>query len=221
MGFLCLVIVLAACSAGGKKEESASAAETEPVSYALGMIMADQFKGWGLTFNYDSFTQGFKEYYEDLDTQFSFEEALAQAQTVYMSVYEEQSALERQRGITFLAENAKKAGVLTTASGLQYEVITEGSGARPVASDTVRVNYEGSLIDGTVFDSSYDYGEPIEFPLSGVIPGWTEGIQLMTEGSTYRLYIPSELAYGEQGASVIPPNSTLIFEVELLTIVKE
>lgn len=221
MGILCLIVVLAACNAGGKKEEPAPVAEMDPVSYAFGMIMANQFKGSGMTFNYDSFTQGFKEYYEDLDTQLSFDEALSRAQTAYMAVYEEQSNQERQKGITFLAENAKKDGVLTTASGLQYEVITEGSGPRPLASDTVQVNYEGSLIDGTVFDSSYEYGEPIEFPLNGVIPGWTEGLQLMSEGSTYRLYIPSELAYGEQGASVIPPNSTLIFKVELLKIVKE
>jgi FKBP-type peptidyl-prolyl cis-trans isomerase len=221
IGVLCLVVVLTACNAGGKKEEPSRVVEVDPVSYAFGMIMANQFKGWGLTFNYDSFTQGFKEYYEDLDTRFSYEEAMAQAQTAYSAVYEEQSNQERQKGIAFLAENAKKTGVITTASGLQYEVITEGSGAKPVASDTVRVNYEGTLIDGTVFDSTYEYGEPVEFPLNRVIPGWTEGIQLMSEGSTYRLYIPSELAYGEQGASVIPPNSALIFEVELLTIVKE
>jgi FKBP-type peptidyl-prolyl cis-trans isomerase len=221
-GILCLVVVLiAACSAGGGKEVSTAAAETDPLSYAFGMIMAEPFKDMGLTFNYDSFTQGFKEYYEGLNTQFSYEEALSQVQTVSMALYEEQANQERQKGITFLAENAKKAEVLTTASGLQYEVITEGSGARPAASDTVRVNYEGTLIDGTVFDSSYAYGEPVEFPLNRVIPGWTEGIQLMSEGSTYRLYIPSELAYGEQGASVIPPNSALIFKVELLTIVKE
>jgi FKBP-type peptidyl-prolyl cis-trans isomerase len=218
MGVLCLVVTLAACNAGGKKEEAAYVAELDPTSYAFGMIMAGQFKGWGVTFNYDSFTQGFKEYYEDLETQFSIDEAMEYAQTAYIDVYGDQ---ERQRGIAFLAENAKKAGVFTTASGLQYEVITEGSGAKPLASDTVRVNYEGTLVDGTVFDSSYAYGEPVEFPLSRVIPGWTEGIQLMSEGSTYRLYIPSELAYGEQGASVIPPNSALIFEVELLAIVKE
>ncbi|MDR2417854.1 MAG: FKBP-type peptidyl-prolyl cis-trans isomerase [Treponema sp.] len=221
VGVLCFVVVLVACNTGGGKEEPASVAETDSVSYALGMVMADQFKDWGLTFNYDSFTQGFKDYYEGLDTQFSFEEAIAQAETAYMAVYEEQWKQERQRGIAFLAENAKKPGVVTTASGLQYEVITEGSGARPLASDTVRVNYEGTLINGTVFDSSYEYGQPVEFPLSRVIPGWTEGIQLMNEGSTYHLYIPSELAYGEEGASVIPPNSVLIFKVELLAIVKE
>lgn len=124
------------------------------------------------------------------------------------------------KGAAFLAENAKKAGVKTTASGLQYEVITEGKGAKPVASSTVKVHYEGKLLDGTVFDSSIKRGEPISFPLAGVIPGWTEGLQLMTVGSKYRFTIPSSLAYGEQGAGPIPPNAVLVFEVELLDIVK-
>jgi FKBP-type peptidyl-prolyl cis-trans isomerase FkpA len=219
---LCLTVILAGCSAGGKQQAGAgSGSETDSMSYAFGMVMAGQFKGWGLAFDYDSFTQGFKEYYEDMETRFSIDEAMEHARTAYAAVYEKEAGQERQRGIAFLAENAKKDGVLSTASGLQYEVIAEGTGARPVAGDTVRVNYEGSLIDGTVFDSSYGYGEPVEFPLNGVIPGWTEGLQLMSEGSTYRLYIPSELAYGEQGASVIPPNSTLIFKVELLAVIKE
>jgi FKBP-type peptidyl-prolyl cis-trans isomerase len=122
-------------------------------------------------------------------------------------------------GQTFLARNAQEPGVMTTASGLQYKVITEGSGAQPTATDTVTVHYRGTLIDGTEFDSSYSRGEPISFPLNGVIPGWTEGLQLMTVGSKYILYIPSELGYGAQGAgAAIPPNSTLIFEVELLGI---
>lgn len=122
-------------------------------------------------------------------------------------------------GQAFLAQNAQEPGVMTTASGLQYKVITEGSGARPTATDTVTVHYRGTLIDGTEFDSSYSRGEPISFPLNGVIAGWTEGLQLMTVGSKYMLYIPSELGYGAQGAgAAIPPNSTLIFEVELLAI---
>lgn len=122
------------------------------------------------------------------------------------------------KGAAFLAENAKKPGVKTTASGLQYEVITEGKGAKPVASSTVKVHYEGKLIDGTVFDSSIKRGEPISFPLNGVIPGWTEGLQLMTVGSKYKLTIPSSLGYGEQGAGPIPPNAVLVFEVELLEV---
>jgi FKBP-type peptidyl-prolyl cis-trans isomerase len=130
------------------------------------------------------------------------------------------SANENQaEGIAFMAENAKKEGVITTPSGLQYEVITEGEGASPSATDKVTVHYQGTTIDGKEFDSSYKRGESITFPLNGVIAGWTEGLQLMQEGAKYRLYIPSELAYGVNGAgSDIGPNSTLIFDVELLKI---
>ena len=120
----------------------------------------------------------------------------------------------------FLEENAKKEGVVTTGSGLQYKVVTQGNGPKPAsANDTVEVHYKGTLIDGTVFDSSYDRGKPISFALTRVIAGWTEGVQLMSVGSKYIFYIPSELGCGAQGAGgVIPPNATLIFEVELLKI---
>ena len=121
-------------------------------------------------------------------------------------------------GQAFLAENAKREGVVVTASGLQYEVITQGDGAKPSAEDTVEVHYEGTLLDGTVFDSSYARNEPIMFPLSRVIRGWTEGVQLMSVGSKYKLYIPAELAYGPRSTGLITPNSTLIFTVELLNI---
>jgi len=122
-------------------------------------------------------------------------------------------------GEKFLAENAKKAGVKTTASGLQYEVIKEGNGPHPKATDTVTVNYEGKLLNGEKFDSSYDRGQPLSFPLNQVIPGWTEGVQLMTVGSKYKLYIPAKLGYGTYGSPPkIGPNETLVFEVELLGI---
>lgn len=122
---------------------------------------------------------------------------------------------QKRQGAAFLSENAKKQGVTTTASGLQYEVLQEGQGAMPSATDTVTVNYRGTLIDGKEFDS----GNGISFPLNRVIPGWTEGVQLMKEGAKYRFYIPSELAYGERGAgSDIPPNADLIFEVELVKV---
>ncbi|MFC3852527.1 FKBP-type peptidyl-prolyl cis-trans isomerase [Salinispirillum marinum] len=125
----------------------------------------------------------------------------------------------RQAGDTFLAENATKEGVMVTPSGLQYEVITAGAGgASPEATDTVRVHYHGTLIDGTVFDSSVTRGEPVEFPLNGVIPGWTEGVQLMSEGDKYRFYIPSDLGYRDQAVGSIPPFSVLVFEVELLEV---
>ena len=122
-------------------------------------------------------------------------------------------------GKAFLEANGKKEGVTTTASGLQYKVIKAGTGAKPKATDTVNVHYKGTFLDGKTFDSSYDRGQPISFPLNGVIAGWTEGVQLMPVGSTYEFYIPSNLAYGERGAGgAIPPNSTLIFVVELLAI---
>jgi len=120
-----------------------------------------------------------------------------------------------------MAENAARSGVTTTTSGLQYEVIKQGSGVKPGPDDSVRVNYEGTLIDGTVFDSSYASGQPIEFLLNAVIPGWIEGLQLMNEGSTYRFVIPPDLAYGSYGSGPIPPEATLIFTVDLLSVLKE
>lgn len=131
----------------------------------------------------------------------------------------EQAAENREQGEAFLAENANKEGIETTESGLQYEVIEEGSGDRPAESDRVTVHYTGTLIDGTVFDSSRERGQPATFALNQVIPGWTEGLQLMKEGGHYKFYIPSDLAYGERGAGdVIEPGSTLIFDVELIEI---
>lgn len=136
-----------------------------------------------------------------------------------MQALEKQLAEQNQKeGEEFLAQNRKASGVHVTASGLQYKIGTQGKGPKPKASDTVQVNYEGALLDGTVFDSSYQRGEPATFPLSGVIPGWTEALQLMPTGSKYTFWIPSKLAYGESGAGPIGPNSTLKFEVELLKI---
>ncbi len=138
---------------------------------------------------------------------------------LFVSSQSNQAGNNQDEGVALMARQAEEGNVQTTASGLQYEVITEGDGARPVASDTVLVHYRGTLIDGTEFDSSYSRNQPISFPLNGVIPGWTEGVQLMTVGSTYRFTIPPNLAYGAGGVpGVIPPNSTLIFEVELLEI---
>ncbi len=123
-----------------------------------------------------------------------------------------------EKGAAFLQENGKREGVITTESGLQYEVVTEGTGAKPLETSNVTVHYEGTLIDGTPFDSSYEGGEPVSFPLNGVIPGWTEGIQHMSVGSTYKFYIPSSLGYGSRTSGPIPGNSVLVFKVELLEI---
>lgn len=132
---------------------------------------------------------------------------------------EDQAVKNKEEGEKFLAENAKREGVKTTDSGLQYEVITEGKGEHPKASDTVTVNYIGTLLNGEEFDNSYKRGQALTMPLNGFIPGWTEGVQLMTPGSKYKFYIPSSLAYGERGAGVkMGPNQTLVFEVELLSI---
>ncbi len=131
---------------------------------------------------------------------------------------EEDSFQSLEVGVAFLEENGKKENVLTTESGLQYEVVTMGDGPMPTETSTVSVFYEGTLIDGTVFDSSYETGDTVSFPLNGVIPGWTEGIQLMPVGSTYMFYIPSNLAYGSRATGPIPANSTLIFKVELLEV---
>jgi FKBP-type peptidyl-prolyl cis-trans isomerase len=130
----------------------------------------------------------------------------------------EENMVNMEAGITFLEENGKKEGVMTTESGLQYEVITQGTGPRPTAESSVSVFYEGTLIDGTVFDGNFDTKDTISFPLNGVIPGWTEGLQLMPVGSTYKLYIPSNLGYGSRTAGPIPGNSVLIFKIELLAM---
>lgn len=154
------------------------------------------------------------------------EEIQALLQSLEQQVQEKrtaQQAIENEANIAagkkFLEDNAKIEGVEVTESGLQYQVIVAAEGTKPLATDTVRVHYKGTLTDGTVFDSSYDRGEPVEFPLNRVIPGWTEGVQLMSVGSTYKFVIPAELGYGANGTGPIPGNSTLIFDVELLEIV--
>jgi len=154
--------------------------------------------------------------YDQMTAQSVFQElnvALSDRQAMKSA---EESMVNMEAGIAFLEENGKREGVMTTESGLQYEVITEGTGSRPTVESTVSVFYEGTLIDGTVFDGNFDTNDTISFPLSGVISGWTEGLQLMTVGSTYNLYIPSNLGYGSREAGPIPGNSVLIFKIELL-----
>ncbi|MDR2101024.1 MAG: FKBP-type peptidyl-prolyl cis-trans isomerase [Treponema sp.] len=217
------VVLLCACkdsSAGAQTAASPDAMGGDD-SYAFGMIFGSDFRQTGLQFDYDAFLQGFKDSIEGKDTRFSFEDAMTKVQAAYGDAVSRKNDEYRQTEMLFLADNSKKEGITVTGTGLQYEVINEGTGPHPQAEDTVQVHYKGTLLDGTEFDSSYSRGEPTEFPLNQVIPGWTEGIQLMSVGSTYRFYIPSDLAYGESGAgNIIPPYSALIFEVELLSVVE-
>jgi len=202
---------------GSSPEETLS----KDASYALGMNVGSSLKVDSFYPNEEEFMRGMRDVLTDVEPRLTFEEAYQILNEAFTSIAEKRDIESRQSENEFLAENSKKAGINITDSGLQYEVITQGGGPKPTANDTVRVHYEGSLTDGTVFDSSYSRGEPIEFSLAGVIPGWTEGLQLMNTGSTYRFFIPSDLGYGPQGAGPqIPPYSTLVFEVELLGIVQ-
>ena len=223
----CIVVLLMVAGmsvvfAGGKAAKKTGNAE---VSYAFGVVQGNQLKEIGeeigVDFSYDEFIKGFKAAMNGKPTNLSADEAMTFIQTAIAEIQEAEAAKNRELSAAFLEENKTKSGIQVTESGLQYEVIHEGTGIKPVASDTVKVHYEGRLIDGTVFDSSRERGEPVEFPLDGVIPGWSEGLQLMNVGSSYKLYVPDDLGYGEWGAGdIIPPYSALIFEVELLEILK-
>ncbi|MDR0569525.1 MAG: FKBP-type peptidyl-prolyl cis-trans isomerase [Spirochaetaceae bacterium] len=207
--------------AEGKVDEDAGATIDRDTSYAFGMMIGSNLKELNVSFNYTAFLKGMREILEDKTTNLTIDEAVAKVEAAYQEAMAKKSEEGKAKETAFFEENAKKPGIQTTESGLQYEVITQGTGDKPALSDTVTVHYRGTFIDGTVFDSSYDREEPTEFPLYAVIPGWSEGVQLMNVGSKYRLFIPSDLAYGAQGGgSVIPPYSTLIFEVELLSIAK-
>jgi FKBP-type peptidyl-prolyl cis-trans isomerase FklB len=193
----------------------------DSMSYAIGMLDANFFKTQGITsLNPEALAKGFADALKGT-TMCSPEQADQIVRMQMQRITKQKIEPTIREGEKFLAENAKKPGVKTTSSGLQYEVITEGKGEKPVTSSTVKVHYEGFLINGFKFDSSRDRGEPTQFPLNGVIRGWTEGVALMPVGSRYKLYIPYPLGYGEQGSGdAIPGGSVLIFDVELLEIVK-
>lgn len=192
------------------------------VSYGIGRQMGDQL----LTSNIPDLTidlvvAGLRDAFTQQPSQVdeaALQEAFQGLQAKMQAVAEEGAREAGKAGIDFLAQNAERPGVITLESGLQYEVVNAGDGATPVASSTVRTHYEGTLIGGEVFDSSYKRGEPAEFPVGGVIAGWTEALQLMQEGAKWRLFIPPELAYGGRAAGSIPPHSTLIFDIELLEV---
>ncbi len=198
--------------------------EVDSMSYALAVNIASDLSKNLKTlpngaYNNELFLKAFNAVIKGDSVLFSVEQSQSILQTYFTAAQEKMASEKKSEGTKFLAENAKNPAVQTTASGLQYIVLTETEGPKPQATDKVKVHYEGTLVDGTKFDSSYDRGESIDFPLNQVIAGWTEGIQLMSVGSKYKFFIPYELAYGEQGAGgVIPPFATLIFTVELLEI---
>lgn len=220
-----MIFFTVACGQGVKNVDLKTFEDS--VSYAIGADIARNFNAQGMEINNDAFVNGFVDVASESDVKISEEEALV-VLTRYQQVMSEKMQAKANaaaegnlvKGTAFLAENKNKEGVIETASGLQYKVITLGTGAKPLATDKVKVHYKGTLLDGTEFDSSYKRGTPIEFPLSGVIKGWTEGVQLMPVGSKYEFYIPADLAYGQRAPESIGPNQTLIFEVELLDIVK-
>ncbi len=199
----------------------------DKVSYSLGLGIGQQLAQMGANgISAEDFAQAIKDVLEGNELKISHRDAqgivqefFQKKETEIQAQRKEQGKVHKEAGEKFLAENTKKEGVITLPSGLQYEVLKEGNGKKPSAKDTVVCHYEGTLIDGTVFDSSYKRGEPATFPLQQVIAGWTEGVQLMQEGAKYRFYIPYRLAYGESGAGAqIPPFAALIFDVELIEV---
>ena len=192
----------------------------DKLSYALGLSMGHNFLGSGIkSLNVEDFAKGVEAVYKQEKPEISFDEAKKIINEFFSNLQDEIAETNKQAGKEFLAENAKRSGVVVLPSGLQYEVLAEGKGRKPKGTDKVQCHYHGTLIDGQVFDSSIQRGTPAVFGVNQVIPGWVEALQLMPEGSRWKLYIPSDLAYGEQGAGgSIPANATLIFEVELIKI---
>ena len=210
----------------GKREKVELKTKTDSVSYALGQDMAANIKGLGIEINADAMAKAIKDVLKGEQTLLSPEESKnvmkqfqQDMQAKSNTKNNDQGAKNKSAGEAFLKENAKKEGVNTTSSGMQYIVLNEGTGPKPKLTDKVKTHYHGTLINGTVFDSSVERGQPISFPVNGVIQGWQEALQMMPVGSKWKLFIPSHLAYGERGPSPkIGPGSTLIFEIELLAI---
>jgi FKBP-type peptidyl-prolyl cis-trans isomerase len=229
----CLVLVffgaVVFAAAAGIAEEAERGNARVEMSYAFGMAIADDLINTGLEFNYDAFVRGLRDVVENRNTLFSMEEAydkiddaFGTAQAAFAAAQAEITERNLAEANAFLAANGERPEVVGTPSGLQFELISEGGGEIPNIADTVLVHYQGADIYGNIFDSTYDYDEPIEIPLDRVIPGWSEGLRMMREGSRARLYIPPNLAYGERGAGgIIAAHAVLIFDVELLAIIRE
>lgn len=207
-------------NAAGSTSKLAFKNTLDSASYAFGANMASGMKSEGLNaLNYDLLIKGYKDAFEGKPLLIKKEDSQVAIGKLLNSLSTKKFAANISEGKTFLENNKKQAGVQVTASGLQYQVLKAGEGAKPTLTDTVLVHYKGTLLNGKQFDSSYDRNEPLSLPLNRVIPGWTEGMQLMQPGSKYKFFIPYQLAYGERGAGQdIPPYSTLIFEVELLKV---
>ena len=211
-------MILSSCS--NNTTDKTPETEMEKVSYSLGVNVATGVKAQGLdTIDANAVAKAFKDVFEGNDLDISEEESMEILQAYFGKLQAAAKEKAGEAGATYLAENTAKEGVITTASGLQYEIMNSGSGAKPTTADQVTVHYHGMLTDGTVFDSSVDRGEPAKFGVTQVIKGWTEALQLMSVGDKWKLTIPSNLAYGDKGAGgMIGPNATLVFEVELLGI---
>ena len=194
----------------------------DKVSYALGLSIGNNFQNSGINdLQIEDFVKGLKDILGGQTPEISYDEAKQVINDYFMKLQKEKFEINKKAGEEFLNINKGKAGVVTLPSGLQYQVLQKGEGPKPTASDKVKCHYHGTLINGIVFDSSVQRGEPAVFGVSQVIPGWVEALQLMPVGSKWRLFIPSDLAYGEHGAGeAIEPNSALVFDVELLDIVK-
>ncbi|MFH0919698.1 MAG: FKBP-type peptidyl-prolyl cis-trans isomerase [Fibrobacterota bacterium] len=208
-----------------KKGSPASTGELKTpgnrLSYALGIDIGNSLKDLKGEVDLPSFYRGIEDLLNGKTPQLTTQQAMEIKKESFQRIQMEQAEKAKKSGDTFLEENKKKPGVVVTASGLQYLAERQGSGPKPIATDKVKVHYKGTLVDGKPFDSSYDRGQPVEFMVGGVIPGWSEALLLMPVGSKYKLFVPAQLGYGERSPSpTIPPNSVLLFDVELLEIVK-
>jgi FKBP-type peptidyl-prolyl cis-trans isomerase FkpA len=226
IGLMASAVLVAGCKEDAKKKEPAKLDTLEQkVSYLIGQSIGKNIQQMDVAIDNDILLSAIADVKAGTPSRISDEDS-AKIQQEFQELMKKKSEEKQKKlsetnsaeGAKFLAENKTKEGVQTTASGLQYKIITAGTGVKPKATDTVKVHYTGKLLSGKVFDSSVERGEPVEFPVSGVIPGWIEALQLMPQGSKWEVYIPADLAYGATGNQAIPPASTLIFEVELLEV---